>query len=504
MADADKSLKVGIETDASQAISEQERYNAKLKELADRTEAATQAAREQADAEAYAALKLELKAKAAERAAQQATEEKNYASQAAKEAASSATTYTNAMVEQITTDEKAFTSKKQLKDMFKQLGHEIPLLGQLGHLALNPIALAVAGITAAFAIFRLRVNEAAHAMARMELPDLSELDPVRIDAAAAALKAYSDALNGVVEKYNAIPAAAQRAIDAINAQAEREKKITEARKNLELAEAKTPEARLAIMNRYASFGVETDAKTRQKVIDEQRIEQVRLENEARQKKSEAAAIKVAPAETDAKNEADLKAQADAGKKAIAESRDMRGRIQQVRDQSVFSTLTSWEGVSTLFKYMFQHGNKSGSQAIQDENAQIANAQVAVDRYNNFERSKAGRDALRAKRDQLSTQAGEEAGQAQTLGQDIAAAQVDLGKDTRTNREVARLNALAEMKKLDVQQDEQAAALARQIGEEFAKSGKINQEMAAALKRLQDTNHKLEQQIAALSTNGAFN
>lgn len=69
MADADKSLKTSIETDASQAISEQERYNKKLQEMAVRTQEAAQATRELADAEALATLKAEALAKQNEKLA---------------------------------------------------------------------------------------------------------------------------------------------------------------------------------------------------------------------------------------------------------------------------------------------------------------------------------------------------------------------------------------------------------------------------------------------------
>lgn len=509
MAGSDKTLKTSIEADASQGLSELDRYNAKLKEMAERQEAAEKSARELADAEAYAALKLELKAKAAERAAAQAAEEKAYAAQAAKEVAGSASTYTKAMVEQIATDDKAFASKKQLKDMFKQLGREFPLLGQAGRLALNPIAFAVAGITAAFVIYRKRVEEASHAMARMELPDLSELNPAKISAAAEAYKQYADALNGVIEKYNAIPAAAQRAIAAINTQAEREKKLVEARKNLELAEAKTPEQRLAIMNRYASFGVETDAKTRQRVIDEQKKEKAKLEEDARKKAAQAGTIRIAPAETDADNEDDLKAQAEAAKKAIAEAKEMKNKIGDLsgwRDNMKWSDPFGGLGrqISATWSYFWAHGDKDPAQAMRDEDSQIATAQAAVDRHNNFRRNKANREALRDKRGRLITESGEETGQAAVLGQDIATAQSELNKDTATNREVARLNALAEMKRLDQEQDKQAAEMMKQMAEEFAKSGEINQQLAAALKTLQENNRKLEQQIAAMNTNGSFN
>lgn len=519
---ADKDLKIEVSVDATSGISEQERYNATLKNMAERQAEAEKSARELADAEAYSALKSELKAKAAERAAAQmkATADAEARAKKAAEERAAATKdlaqyttdsaipavehYSNAAGAATDKTTKWTASKQQLKAALKGLSLEVPILGRAWAFVSNPITAAIAGIAAGLVIYRKRVEEASHAMARMELPDLSEINPAKISAAAEAYKSYAEALNGVIEKYNAIPAAAQRAVNAITAQAEREKKLVEARKNLELAEAKTPEQRLAIMNRYASFGVETDAKTRQRVIDEQKKEKANLEADARKKAAQAGTIRVATAQTDEQNEGDLKAQADAAKKAIAEARDMRSRIAEVRGQSLWKTLFSAEGISTLVKYGWSHGGKSGEQALADEQSQIETAQVAVDRYNNFMRNKAGREALRDRRGRLITEAGEETGQAAVLGQDIAIAQGELNKDTATNREVARLNALAELRTLDADQDKQAAELQKRIMAEHGKTGELNLMLVEELMQLKEQNRRIEQRMAALSTNGAFN
>lgn len=77
--------------------------------------------------------------------------------------------------------DKTFTSSKQLKDAVKQLGHEFPVLGQLGRLAMNPITAAVAGITTAFVIWKYRTDELTESMAGLELPDVGESQVSRIE-----------------------------------------------------------------------------------------------------------------------------------------------------------------------------------------------------------------------------------------------------------------------------------------------------------------------------------
>lgn len=70
--------------------------------------------------------------------------------------------------------EKAFTKKKELKDMLKQLGHEFPLLSQIGRLALNPIALASAAIVASVQLWNTKLKELTRSLGGIEMPDVSE------------------------------------------------------------------------------------------------------------------------------------------------------------------------------------------------------------------------------------------------------------------------------------------------------------------------------------------
>lgn len=82
--------------------------------------------------------------------------------------------------------DKAFASKKQLKDMVKQLGHEFPILGTLGKLALNPIIAATAAVTVAVVTLVSKTREAVRDMGGFELPDFKEDAVARYERVAAA------------------------------------------------------------------------------------------------------------------------------------------------------------------------------------------------------------------------------------------------------------------------------------------------------------------------------
>lgn len=89
---------------------------------------------------------------------------------------------------------KTFTSKKDLKEMVKQLGHEFPVLGSIGRLALNPIAAVTASITAAFLIWNKRVNDLTVSLGGIEMPDVSESQIARIDRVADAFGKWAESV----------------------------------------------------------------------------------------------------------------------------------------------------------------------------------------------------------------------------------------------------------------------------------------------------------------------
>jgi len=231
---ADQDFNIGITVDAGKAIADQERYNATLKRMEEATLAAAAATRELADADALAALKAEALARAnakknaaaenelskknaiAENERYQATLEKMAVSQeldnrAKKQSGTESkelgglygklTTQTEqateAIVEQTKSTGAAFTSKKQLKDMVRELGQEFPLLGMAGRMALNPIVAATAAVTASFVILKNKFDEAVKAGGGFETPDLSEEVVARYERLATAAEKIGTNLSGI-------------------------------------------------------------------------------------------------------------------------------------------------------------------------------------------------------------------------------------------------------------------------------------------------------------------
>lgn len=158
MADNEKALKMGIETDASKSISELDRYNAKLKEMADRTEAAAKAVREQADAEAYAALKLEAKARMAEKAAVQAAETKAIDEQLAKSYKKLGDADVAAALAGTEATNKWSASKKQAQEALKGFAAAFPGVAAAARLFLNPITLSFAAIGLSISALREKLK----------------------------------------------------------------------------------------------------------------------------------------------------------------------------------------------------------------------------------------------------------------------------------------------------------------------------------------------------------
>jgi hypothetical protein len=411
---------------------------------------------------------------------------------------------TRAGLEGVSASGKSLSATRQLTAAFRGLGLEFPLLGRLGRLAMNPITLAVLSITSAFRIWHERVRATADALSGLELPELSKLDPGRIHAAAEAWKQYSEALDSVVEKYNAVPAAADRAIAAINAQAAREKKLVEARKELELAQAKTPGERLAIMDRYGAIGVSAEAGTRKQTIAAQYAEKFNLELDARKKLAQAAGIKVAGAGTDTANEADLKAQADTASQNIAKAKAAIKDILDAENNGVISTLTSLEGLKSVVRNFFSHGLATDEASLGVEREKIARNKPAVDRLNRFLGAKGGRAELRDRRGRLLGEAGEALGRAGVIGAEIGTAEGELGRDTAANRGVAGMQSLTRTAAALSAADKDRTELADQMAK-YAESGRAaTADLVARYKALNAEMDTLRQQMAARSTGGAFN
>jgi len=99
---------------------------------------------------------------------------------------------------------KTTSAKKQLSDAVKGLAHEYPILGQIGRLALSPIALSVAGIVAAFQVWKYRVDELTKSLGGIEMPDVTEDQVQRIDRMNASLERQASAVSKLSAAVNQV------------------------------------------------------------------------------------------------------------------------------------------------------------------------------------------------------------------------------------------------------------------------------------------------------------
>lgn len=363
------------------AIDESERYQQKLQEMAAAQEAAALASKELADAAAYEQLKREALANSAAKAAEA---EKQTA--AAKES-HIRTTELLAAANDSETDstDRAFTSKKQLKDAIKQLGHEFPILGSLGRLALNPITAIVAGITGAFALWNAKIKEVETTYASMELPDLSPPDPAKINASTEAWKNYGAAVAKIAEDMNGIEQQTARTLAAISATAAMLAKMRqdEAKKNTTGQAAGGPGADAFFEREAARATFETESKAAQDLL-----------KRAKEAEAKAKAERINSPEADARNLADMKAQAEAAEKSKAIE---MARLKDIAD-ATNPDANNW---GAKFRVIWrQFANGTDTQGLADiANQNIDSADAVIGRYNRALKDKPARDARRSARDE---------------------------------------------------------------------------------------------------------
>jgi hypothetical protein len=315
---------------------------------------------------------------------------------------------------------------KDLHAAVRSLGLQFPELAEFAHLALNPVGLTVAGIAGAFALWKMRVDELTRSLGGVELPNVDPQQIGHITAMATAYEQLAKAVGAAAEKYHSVDAASDRAIAKIKEQTEEEKKLLAALKGKELADLEAQKggmspdqyaaARGDIEQRYGAAGLHIDqvGTTHTLFAKEQRRQ--RLEADSRAKMEEAAKIHVAGPEDDAKTEATLKAQADAAQKVVEESRRRRGELIDYQG----GEMNWFQRKAYEAKYLMRYGYAEPQEAMGIEDQNIQNFSVPVNRYNDFIRSRAGRNALRDRRASLTSQAAAEAGEAATLGQSIPA------------------------------------------------------------------------------------
>lgn len=184
MADAERDLQVKVST-AVTGQSELDRYNAKLKEMADRESAAAKAAKELADEQARSERIIKAKAAAAERATIATAEEKLANEQLAK----TVKRYTAEDLPQvIAKTSRLAATKQQLRAAVRGLTLQFPMLHRAMALALNPITIAVTGLVAAFSILRDKLS------ATGEVMKTAGWDPPKVNAVADAWERVAAAI----------------------------------------------------------------------------------------------------------------------------------------------------------------------------------------------------------------------------------------------------------------------------------------------------------------------
>lgn len=215
MADTDRALKVGIESDASQALSDLDKYNARLEAMAVAQEKARRATAAQEQALAAA------EARAAKFAA--ATEAQTLAAQADKEVKESVIVSTGRLSE---ATEKAVAKTGDFRKVVQNLTREFPLLGRAAMLFANPITAAAGLAAVAFGFLRSKIAEFEEGLKQTEMEPYAK----KVEDVAVKLRAVRDAAKDAAD-------ASSRLMDVFNAQQSAEEKVDAARKRLEIARA---------------------------------------------------------------------------------------------------------------------------------------------------------------------------------------------------------------------------------------------------------------------------
>lgn len=287
--------------------------------------------------------------------------------------------------------ENAELKHKDLHAGIRALREEFPGLAHAAHFFLNPVGLAVAGITSAFALWHKRIEGLVQALAGLELPKASEREVGHITAMAEAWEKLGNAVKKAADGYSSVDSASDRAIAKVKAQLDQDKKLR------------------AALGIGGDFEAEQNADMQSFYLRARRATDLKVDSDAKMR--EAGGIHIASAEDDTKTEADLKAQAVAAKKRIEEGQKRLGQLDDYQS----GNMGRWERLAYSASYIANYGIDASPQDVRELEGQgIANAQPPIDRYNAFLRSKAERKKLQQRRTELTESAASEAAEAATL------------------------------------------------------------------------------------------
>lgn len=402
-------------------------------------------------------------------------------------------------------DAKSFASWKDLRSAVNGLKMEFPALAQIARLALNPIALAVAGIVAAWGLWNKRVTDMTAALTSMELPDQKIYDPAHISALAEAWKSYGEKLAEAFKGLETIDTDAKRVLDTIDKALARQKALMQAEAAARQAREKATgkEGRLGPIDAAEEKQRERDLEfaARQKKIDVKQAEAAELDKSAGKKLAKAAGIHAGGPANEALVEAGLKADADAATEA---------RKRHQADLDKLNAYQSGEmGYFARKAYEYDYYMKFGLSSADESRAQIQSnldaAQVPIDRYNKFLKSKSSREAGRKERERLTTEAaGEKAKAAELFYTESANEQEDLDADRGASKRLGLNESLKGAYDALDQGKQHAEELRRKASEQIEKTGAAAKDLTSALGKQEEFNaaiaqfaKRLEEQIKNL-------
>lgn len=505
---SDNSLDLHVNTTANAAGFKE--ATAAQKELTDETKRYQETLFKMAsrkEDEEMLARSAERKKDLAERTKEQA-EQSQYAAQADKELAQSVGQVTQAQANEILagksnieTTREVVSAKAELKDVLKGLQNEFPALAAVGRLALNPIALASAGIAATWGLWKTRIEQATAALANVELPQTKTMDPGHISARAEAWGQYALAVAKAAESHNSLDAGLDRTLKQLKEQLDLTKQIADAEAKAEEARVKAEVARGTMTQ---AEGAARSAETREQAeaaklaaeikaeeakLDAQYQQAYDLEESAKGKRANAGKIRVASARDDDKTESKLAALAQASEKGIEENRGWIGKLldyQALPEWKRWLSPMAWTG-----SMMWRYGDSTVEEALDQERRAMATNQVNVDRYNQFLRRRGDRNNLRDFRGTLIDEAAKEQSAADawwnTEGETAERSwRARKGTMEKTNM----LGNLQRARETLAEGEKQAAEVTKQIAEQIKSRGAAEKRLLQVLEEQQAFNTEL--------------
>lgn len=382
----------------------------------------------------------------------------------------------------------------ELKKVVNELSRDFPALGLAARLAMNPLVAGLTGIISYFA--KLRQEADATTSALQPTPFLT-MAAAMADLAEAQRQAevesykYRSGVEALAQSKQTLAEKTAAYIGLLKEEEASQRKLMEAQKRVELATASSPEQVAEIHARFAGKGEELRRATAAREIRAKSDELGVLSGKIPQ--AEARAIQDdADLQRMKSDQIKLEKQRDMNRKNIAASEEKEKRLRDQIDS--YQSIT----VKTIMEPKLR-------KAIAEEQAVQASLGKTVGMQDEAwpRNEKRIADQERRVRDNTA-EVGQMQSRRNALERELPELAARESRNQRTESTVTRLNELADLKRIDVDQDRKAAELQKQIAAEHAKTGELNLMLVEELRQLKEQNRKLEQRIAGLSTNGAFN